>query len=296
MNKRLFSHIFLFILSLPLLGKAQTPVAEKGLLYEVSGNGLKKPSYLFGTFHLLKSDFLKEIPKLESCFNKAKGVVVEVDIQGADIMTITNAMMMKGQKLTDLLTPEEANKLDDKLQVTTGTNLAVYNNMKPNAVMVTLSTQMPPDVEAQLNKYDGTLMDLYFMEQAREKKKTVTGLESATEQANLLFGDSIPKQVELLKKYITKMDEADTITAKLADAYFAQDMDGMYALSMKTGDITPGDMEGLLFKRNRNWLKVLPALFEKEPQFVAVGALHLAGEEGLVNQLRKMGYTVKAVR
>ena len=50
----------------------------------------------------------------------------------------------------------------------------------------------------------------------------------------------------------------------------------------------------MIKKRNDNWMQTLPALFKKQSNFVAVGALHLAGSDGLVEQLKRMGYTVTA--
>lgn len=294
MNKQLFRSIFLFILSIPTLIHAQT-ANNIGTLYEVTGKGLKKPSYLFGTYHLLKSGYLNGMPKVEECFNKAKGVVVEVDFKPEDIATIQGSMGMKDKKVTDLITKEEADMLDAKLMEATGMGLVIYNNLKPSAIVVTLSAAMPEDVKSRLEKYDGVLMDMYFMQQGKTENKTVTGLETAVEQANILFGDSLDKQVQNLKKFISKMDEADTISNKLIDLYFAQDLDGLFNLSLKYGKDFDGDMQKLLYDRNTKWLKALPKLFKKESQFVAVGALHLAGEEGLLNQLRKAGYTVKPI-
>ena len=293
MNKTILRSLFLFILALPALTKAQT-VPDKGLLYEVTGKGLKKPSYLFGTFHLLKSDYLSTMPKVAECFNKAKGLVVEVDLNPADIMSVRQAMLLSGKKISDFLTEEEEGILDAKLINATGLGLQFYESLKPAAIIVSLAAAMPPDVKDRLAQYAGTMMDLYFMDLAREQNKTITGLETALEQANILFGDSLNIQVENLKKYIAKVDDADTVSNQMVDDYFAQDLTALYKLSTAHNEYA-GDMKKLLDDRNDRWMKVLPALFKKQSQFVAVGALHLAGTEGLVYQLRKAGYTVKAV-
>jgi uncharacterized protein YbaP (TraB family) len=74
--------------------------------------------------------------------------------------------------------------------------------------------------------------------------------------------------------------------------YFAQDLEGLWVLSNNNKEYV-GDMKRLLDDRNNNWMKKLPALMKDKSQFIAVGALHLAGPVGLVYQLRKAGYTVK---
>lgn len=267
----------------------------QGLLYQVSGNGLKKPSYLFGTFHLLNSDFLNDMPKVAECFKKAKGLVVEVDLQPADVLVVQKSMLMDGKKLSDLLTKEELDKLDNKLTEVMGFGVALFDNMKPAAIATVLAAAMPANVKAKIEKYKGTAMDMYFMNEARAKNKIVTGLESLQEQVDILVGKPIDEQVVDLKKYIGKIDEADTVTNTMVDLYFAQDLAGLWALSNNNKEFV-GDMKRLLDDRNNNWMAKLPGLMKKEPQFIAVGALHLAGPVGLVYQLRKAGYTVTPIK
>jgi uncharacterized protein YbaP (TraB family) len=266
----------------------------KGLLYEVSGNGLKKPSYLFGTFHLLNSDFLNDMPKVAESFNKAKGLVVEVDLQPTDVLVVQQSMLMDGKKLSELFTKEELDKLDGKLTEVMGFGIALFDNMKPAAIATVLAAAMPADVKAKIDKYKGTAMDMYFINEARAKNKTVTGLESLQEQVDILVGKPIDEQVVDLKKYIGKIDEADTVTSKIVDLYFAQDLAGLWAVSADNKEFI-GDMKRLLDDRNNAWMKKLPALMKEKSQFIAVGALHLAGPVGLVYQLRKAGYTVTPI-
>lgn len=266
----------------------------KGLLYEVSGNGLKKPSYLFGTFHLLNSDFLNDMPKVAESFNKAKGLVVEVDLQPTDVLVVQQSMLMDGKKLSELFTKEELDKLDGKLTEVMGFGIALFDNMKPAAIATVLAAAMPADVKAKIEKYKGTAMDMYFINEARAKNKTVTGLESLQEQVDILVGKPIDEQVVDLKKYIGKIDEADTVTSKIVDLYFAQDLAGLWAVSADNKEFI-GDMKRLLDDRNNAWMKKLPALMKEKSQFIAVGALHLAGPVGLVYQLRKAGYTVTPI-
>ncbi len=265
---------------------------DKGLLYEVSGNGLKKPSYLFGTFHLLNSDFLKEMPKVGECFDKAKGLVVELDLKPTDVLLVQKAMMMEDKKLSDLFTKDELAILDAKLTDAMGFGIALFDNMKPAAIITMLAAAMPKEVKDKIEKYKGTAMDMYFMDLAREKKKPVLGLETLQEQVDILMGKPIDEQVVDVRKYIDKIDEADTVTNKLVDLYFAQDLAGLWVLSNNNKEYV-GDMKRLLDDRNNNWMKKLPALMKDKSQFIAVGALHLAGPVGLVYQLRKAGYTVK---
>jgi uncharacterized protein YbaP (TraB family) len=200
-------------------------------------------------------------------------------------------MMMEDKKLSDLFTKDELAILDAKLTDAMGFGIALFDNMKPAAIITMLAASMPADVKAKIEKYKGTAMDMYFMDLAREKKKPVTGLETLQEQVDILMGKPIDEQVVDVRKYIDKIEEADTVTNKLVDLYFAQDLAGLWVLSNDNKEYV-GDMKRLLDDRNNNWMKKLPALMKDKPQFIAVGALHLAGPVGLVYQLRKAGYTV----
>jgi uncharacterized protein YbaP (TraB family) len=175
-----------------------------------------------------------------------------------------------------------------------GFGIALFDNMKPAAIATVLAAAMPADVKAKIDKYKGTAMDMYFINEARAKNKTVTGLESLQEQVDILVGKPIDEQVVDLKKYIGKIDEADTVTSKIVDLYFAQDLAGLWAVSIDNKEFI-GDMKRLLDDRNNAWMKKLPALMKEKSQFIAVGALHLAGPVGLVYQLRKAGYTVTPI-
>ena len=77
--------------------------------------------------------------------------------------------------------------------------------------------------------------------------------------------------------------------------WFAHDLNKMYAITMK-GLAVFGNETDYLDKRNDRWMKVLPGLINKESQFIAVGALHLAGPRGLVKQLEELGYTLTPIK
>ena len=87
---------------------------------------------------------------------------------------------------------------------------------------------------------------------------------------------------------------------KLTNAYMKQDLAEMLRISEERKgnlcDPTPDEEEALIYKRNKAWAEKLPAIMKTAPTFVAVGALHLAGDKGLLNLLKKQGYTVEPVK
>ena len=131
--------------------------------------------------------------------------------------------------------------------------------------------------------------------------KKVDGLETAEFQFNLLFnGYSLQRQAQLLMCTLNNIDSEVENLKKLTNAYMKQDLDEMLRLSEERKgnqcDPAPGEEDALIYNRNKAWAEKLPAIMKAAPTFVAVGALHLPGKKGLLNLLKKQGYTVEPVK
>ena len=139
-------------------------------------------------------------------------------------------------------------------------------------------------------------LDSWFQLQGKNEGKKIIPLETVEQQATVLF-DSTPisYQAEALVELLKDPSKALENTKALTEAYNNQDLDKMLKLS-EDEDEHPEFMIALLDKRNADWLTKLPAIFKEGPTFVAVGALHLAGDKGIVEGLRKLGYNVSPVK
>lgn len=269
---------------------AQEP--DKGLLYEISGNGLKKPSYLFGTFHILKSGYFDEHPLVNRYFETVDKLVVEVEMEPGALAAVKDAMQMPDISVTDYLTPEEVHKIDRELIRSTGSGIDSYEHIKPSAIMINLTSSTPSKSKEKYARYDGEVMDSYLMHKAHDTNKEVISLETVQDQIDVLFGEPVELQIAELKDYLNADKEDNNMNGKLVDMYFNEDLAGLYRLALDYPDQI-GDMDRMLTNRNNNWMKKLPGLLSDNSCFIAVGALHLAGPIGLVYQLRQAGYTVK---
>jgi hypothetical protein len=140
-------------------------------------------------------------------------------------------------------------------------------------------------------------MEMEIMKVAKElaNPKPINGLETAAFQAGLF--DSIPyaKQAKELVDYIDSADYNKKETRQLADLYNQQDLDGIQALSDKDDPGMDEYMDLLLYGRNRKWARILDTLLPDKSLLIAVGAAHLPGKQGVIELLRKEGYTVEAV-
>ena len=134
-----------------------------------------------------------------------------------------------------------------------------------------------------------------------DKGKKVDGLETAEFQFNLLFnGSSLQRQAQLLMCTLNHIETEVENLKKLTNAYMKQDLNTMLKISEERKgdqcDALPGEEDAMIYNRNKTWAEKLPAIMKAAPTFVAVGALHLPGEKGLLNLLKRQGYTVEAVK
>jgi uncharacterized protein len=101
----------------------QTETTQPGIYYAITGKDLKDTSWLFGTYHLVNSGFLKSTPALRRSFDKAKGVIVEVETDSASEQKVQAMGLMKDKTLTSLLDKAFSDSLDKELQQTIGAGL-----------------------------------------------------------------------------------------------------------------------------------------------------------------------------
>lgn len=280
---------------LGLAAFAQTTADNKTLLWKISGNGLEKPSYLFGTIHMICKDGGIEISdSLKSAIRSADQVYLELDMDNMfELMSVVTKMKMNGDTtLADLLSPEEYRKVKDFFNTHNGLiPFAMLETYKP---LLTASTLMQSTMECD----NSISMEQLIMKDAKAKGKPVKGLETMAFQMSIF--DSIPynlqaKQlVQFVEDYDKKNDGKEF--EELTHAYMTQDLEKLEKLTTKESEGMEAFTEILLYKRNETWVKKLSETFPKGSYVVAVGAGHLPGERGVINLLKKAGYTVEPVK
>lgn len=280
------------------------------LLWKISGNGLAKPSYVVGTYHVAPVSFVDSIPGLKAAFDECEQVYGELDMaemqdMGA-LMKMQQAMLLpEGQQLDKLLTADQMKRINAYMAELMGvdmTNPMVAEQMK---------RMKPAAIETQfqmlycIKKTPGfdplNLFDSYFQKAAAEKGKAVGGLETMEFQTKVLYLDkSIERQIETLMCAIDNKAFGEQVMDLTTKAFFAQNLDGIKdAMDMKLGtgcDATPEEEEALIYGRNAAWAEKLPAIMQAKPTFLAVGAAHLPGERGLLALLKQAGYDVTPVK
>lgn len=289
--------LFKSILSLFLAVSAVSASAQ--VLYKVEGNGLTQPSYVFGTHHLAPISVIEQFGAAEP-FNNSTQVVGEIDMT-QDQMQMAMAMQSHMVAPTDstlskVIPSDEFQTVNEQFKKWApmpGMDLTMLEPMKPmvisTMVVVGMTREAMPDFNPEQQ------LDTWFQSTGKEQNKVVIPLETAEQQAEILFDTTpISYQADALVEMLKNPKKALDQTKNLNDAYMAQDLAKMLQLS-EEDDEHPEFMIALLDKRNADWLTKLPAIFKDGSTFVAVGALHLAGDKGIIEGLRKLGYTVTPV-
>lgn len=278
--------------------------ANAQLLWKVSGNGLSDPSYIIGTHHLAPLSIKDNIAGLQKAMDETRQVYGELkmsEMQSPTTMQKMQKMIMteSDTTLTTLLSPEDfatANKFSkENLMI----DLAMMPKLKPAFLLNNIVVVAYIKHIGNFNPQEQ--LDSFFQTQAIQKGKKVDGLETPDFQFNLLFNAySLQRQAQLLMCTLNNLDPEVENLKKLTDAYMKQDLNSMLTISEERKgnqcDPLPGEEDAMIYNRNKTWVEKLPAIMAAAPTFVAVGALHLPGEQGLLNLLKKQGYTVEPVK
>lgn len=270
------------------------PVGEHTLLWEITGNGLQKPSYLFGTMHILCDQDATLSPNLKKAIKDVQVIYFELDMDDMNELlgAVKYLRMNDGQKLSDLLTKEEYDRVDNYFkQHKMPMPLSYMNRFKPYFISSLIGEQV---MTCDSEKKNG--MEQQIMKESRQYEKEIKGLETAEFQAGLF--DSIPydKQAKDLVTYIDSVDSYKQVTMEMVEVYRKQDLQLMDSLMQKSDPGMEQYMDLLLYGRNRRWVANMPGIMGPRSTLFAVGAGHLGGEQGVINLLKKKGYTVKPLK
>lgn len=263
--------------------------APKSLLWQISGNGLSKPSYMFGTIHMIcKQDYVWSA-SMGNALNSTDKVCLEMDMDNPKMITQIAAAMVdeSGKKLKDYFAPDDYQLLKRFLKDSMGLSIIFFEKVKPFALESLLSTQCAPCKDQM--SYEDNIVKL-----AQKGNKEVLGLEALEEQ--LAVFESIPTDsvVKQIMDQVLNKKRNDSEYKALISSYRHQNIEELYTQITNTQTFGT-DLNSFLFDRNKKWIPRMKAKMDHNTIFFAVGAGHLWGDNGVINLLRKEGYTVTPV-
>lgn len=258
------------------------------LLWEISGNGLTQPSYLFGTFHIVcKKDFtITSLLREKLLSTQQLYGELDMDAPGQE-MQLALKMVMKDSSLPQLVSDTDYRKMSDSFQKITGMPLTMFNNFLPFVPMSLAVINMVPCS-------DKVQPETEFMKIAKEHNMEVLGLETIQEQVDVINSQPRDSMISQFRSMLLNYDSSRHAMQHLVDVYNKRNIDSIYAY-MKSEDMSQDFETELLVKRNRKWVPLIVQAMQQKPSFFAVGAGHLGGPDGVVSLLRKQHYLLRPV-
>jgi uncharacterized protein len=259
---------------------------DKGVFWEISGPGLSKPSYLFGTIHLICEQDFKLSKEVEEKLKDSEALIMEVDMDDPALALSMLAKMQneEGESITDYLTEKEYQAIRQKLIERTGVDLDMLKNMRPFMLM---SLIYPNLLECEIKSYENELMKL-----AKSQQLEIRGLESVDDQLSVFDQIPLEEQYRSFFEYAENLDKGRQEFRKLIATYLREDIELLVKMVSESPEYK-AYQDILLDKRNQNWISPMEELMNEGSMFFAVGAGHLGGEKGLLKLLKQEGYTLK---
>lgn len=282
---------FLFLLlGVHLWGQVKIDTNENALLWKIEGPGVNE-SYLFGTIHLITKERFYFPKSLEKKILKSKQVVLEL------------GTLPEKEEAMELLKLEKGTFFDffDSLQIDSITQWTTKNwGMKKELFAKTFEHLQPfafSQMVSQMKYLNKTeSYDLTIMELAKNNNLSTFGLETAAEQLKLFA--QLPKemQTKMVMESIRNDQSQDSLFVQMQERYRKQDLKGLAKLMADEKDGVASQTEVFLDQRNKNWIPLIENYIKTNKTFIAVGAGHLPGKNGVIQLLRDKGYILTPIQ
>lgn len=272
----------------------------KSIFWKIEKPGIET-SYLLGTMHVTDPRVLAMPKGAAEAKGSAKVVVVESDeildekqAMGRLLAKPQLTMMTDGKSITDYLSPEDQKTLEAGLK-TRGIPLSAVSRMQP---WMLSSFMALPACELARKGGGADFLDKKLAEDTVREGKPVKGLETMQEQLEAIASIPTAFHIKSLIEMVRLGDRMDDVTTTMTDLYLSGEI-GMMMPMLKR--VAPDSSEGegyaefeerVVTDRNHRMAERSLPILAEGGAFIAVGALHLVGEEGLVTLFRKAGYTV----
>ena len=275
--------------AIPELARAPQPISG-GVFWRID-QPQRPPSFLLGTIHSADPRVTAIKPVVARAFAQASVFVMEMDLNVESFLSLGASMMFSdGRDLERLLGRNDFRKVAAAV-AQHGIPEQVLRRMKPWAVLALLSQPKPQS---------GAFMDMLLFNKATAAGKTVVGLESAQEQVAVFNQMAMTDQLALLRSSLAQADQMADMQERMITTYLTDDLDAIAALTQEFMGPDPSGLnrrflQRLNDERNDRMLTRMTPYIDSGGAFIAVGALHLTGERGLIRQLRAQGYRLAPV-
>jgi hypothetical protein len=263
---------------------------DSGLLWRVERAGVTS-SYLFGTMHSDDPGVVKLPKPVQRAFDQAQGLTLEVVLDPRSLLSMASALLMTDGNTLESVIGRRLYERTVAVMSKRGMPEMLVANMKPWAVAVMLMTPAGNN---------GVVLDHVLYQSAVAAGKKVHGLETVAEQMGLFDDLSHKDQIALLEDTLDNLDIIGQMLDELLIAYLDRDLKRLLELneaSMRDSDplLAKTLNRKVIVERNYRMAERMQSRLSEGKQFIAVGALHLAGEQGLLKLLSERGYRLSRI-
>ncbi len=269
--------------------------SKSSLLWEISGNGLSQPSYLYGTIHRVCKDNVNISPKFQNIIKQVDRLYLEINFDDIhnDFQAHFDSFNKSGKQLRTYFTKDEYATLERKFNKKYRNykiTLSQFSNYKPEEILPIL---LPKLIVCDWTSYEKEISRI-----AIKANKKIYGIETYQEHA--AFEDNsdttISSQAHRFYNLISEKEaqnEAIEAYNKLFNVYQSKDVEQLYLTSIEKQ--SREEAYKLLDVRNKLWIPRIAKISKENTALYAVGAAHLGGENGVISLLRKEGFILKPI-
>jgi uncharacterized protein len=261
-------------------------------VWQVSKAG--RQLYIAGTVHMLAPEQYPLPSAFATAYQQADSLVLETDIRELNTpkgiqLLMQHARYQDGRTLQQVLSAGTYQQLA-AFASEQGVNLTTLNSFKPDFVLLTIM-----QVALQKAGMAGEGVDLHFLQRAQTDAKPLLFLETIEQQLSLLLNASASNEEQFVQQNLAQMNDMESQLTQIISAWRSGDTTALARLAMAFTDTPQGKQfyDTLLVQRNKNWLpQLIQMLSTPEVELVLVGALHLAGDNNVLQLLQQQGYSV----
>jgi uncharacterized protein YbaP (TraB family) len=263
---------------------------DRSFLWRVRSNNTTV--YLLGSVHLMKEDAYPLADSIEEAFERSQVMMFEVDLDQlttAALKLLSEGSLPEGETLQDVISEETLKLVTARIR-DLGYEPARFERMRPWLLAITLTSH-----ELARAGYGQTSgIDVHFFERAKAANKERLALETVDFQIQLFAGLSEEENEAFLRHTLDDLDAVIPFVDDLMQHWCRGHVPEVEKLLTEAYQEFPELFRRLVSERNRSWLPRVEELLAGDTgAMVVVGALHLVGKEGLIELLKRKGYSVE---
>lgn len=275
----------LFTLTTVLTSAFSFAQNEDSLLWEISGNGLEKPSYVFGTIHMICEEDYFMNDKIENALYDSDVLITEINFTNMEEMMLMQQAMQSEKPLNERISKDQFDRLQSLLKEKLDMDISMFENVSESGIASLITLKAFPCENIKV-------YEMELLQKAMLGQKQFNGLETVSEQMQVMQ-DHLNMDASI--KLLEELGSTEDMTNEMVSLYKKQSIDKLLDLMKDSSYMDAQAYEDFVVTRNNNWVKKMPELMKASSTFFAVGAAHLGSNDGVLQLLRALGYKVEAV-